>query len=281
MAGFVFVSVDAEGLPFPAMPWFMPGWRLFGEMRQVMTRLVRVVASRLQEHGYRVVVADSHGLMVNVDPLDLPGDTELVRGFPRLLSMVAGARGARYAVLLGYHAAAGEASAFSHTYSGSVVARVTLNGAAASEYLLNAYLLGEWGVPVALVAGAEELRGEVEAHTPWAVFVPLTRSLGYAATVSKSLAWAEEALVKAVDEAESRAGQGALQPLRLRGGAEVCVEFHSPAYAEAASLVPGSRRAGPRRLCYRSDSMEEAYRAMEAMVYLGAWARRVLQDQAG
>ncbi len=278
--GFVFVSVDAEGLPFAAMPWFMPGWSLFNEMRMVMSRLVRVVASRLQEHGRRVVVADSHGFMVNVDPLELPGDAELVRGFPRTLSMAMGARGARYAVLLGYHAGAGSDSAFSHTYSGSVVHEVTLNGRSVSEFLLNAFLLGEWGVPVALVAGSEELRGEIQAYTPWAVFVPLVRSVGYAATVSRSIGWAEEELIRAVDEAESRADDGSLKPLTPPSRPRICVTFHSPAYAETASLIPGAERAEPRTVCYSAENMEEAYRAMEAMVYLGSWARRVLQDQA-
>ncbi len=281
MSGRVFVSVDAEGLPFAVMPWLMPGWSLFGELRRVATRLVAAVAERLREHGRGVVVADSHGLMVNVDPVELPEDVELVRGFPRLLSMVSGARGAVYAVFLGYHAAAGAASLFSHTYSGSVVYRVEVNGVEASEYLLNAMLLGEWGVPVAVVAGAEELGGEVERYTPWAVFVPLVRSMGYAASASRGLGYAARRLAEAVDEAEERLRRGELEPLRPReGGVELCVEMVSPLYAEAASLVPGVERRGGRRVCYRAGSMEEAYKAMEAMVYLGAWARRVLLDQA-
>lgn len=280
--GFVYISVDAEGLPFPSLAGLIPGQPLYQETRRVMTRLVNVVAERLQAHGHGVRVADSHGYMVNVDPLELRGDVELVRGFPRLLSMVAGAKGAEYAVFLGYHGAAATASVMSHSFSGSVVHRLYLNGAPASEYLVNALLLGEWGIPVALVAGAEELREEVQEHTPWAVFVPLTRSLGHVASLSRSLAWAEEELAKATLAAEERWRRGLLKPLEPPSSeVEVCVETHRPLFAEAASLVPGAERRNPVTTCYRARSMEEAYRAMEAMVYLGAWAARLMRDQMG
>jgi D-amino peptidase len=277
--GFVVVSVDAEGLPSPSLPGLMPGWSLYQETRRIMTRLVAAVAGRLQEHGRWARVADSHGFMVNIDPLELHGDVELVRGFPRLLSMVAGARGALYAVFLGYHTAASTDSVMSHSFSGSVVHRLLVNGEPASEYLVNSLLLGEWGVPVAVVAGAEELRGEVEKHTPWAVFVPLTRSLGYVASLSRSIDWAEAELAAAVDEAEKRLRRGLLHPLRPPSRVEVCVETHRPLYAEAASLIPGARRRDAVTTCYAAGSMEEAYRALEAMVYLGAWASRVMRDQ--
>ncbi len=277
--GKVFVSVDAEGLPFSVTPWLMPGWSLFQEMRRVATRLTRVVAGVLAARGYRVAVADSHGYMVNIDPLGLPRGVTLVRGFPRALSMVAGARGSSFAIFLGYHAAAGEASAFSHTYSGSVVHRVTLNGEPASEYLLNAMLLGEWGVPVALVAGAAELRAEVERHTPWAAFTPLTESLGYLATASRSIEELEEELRAATEEAAAKAERGEARPLKPPSRVRLCVEFHRPLYAETASLIPGSEMEAPTRVCYTASTVEEAYRVFEAMVYLAGWSLRVFRDQ--
>ena len=277
--GRVFVSVDAEGLPFATAAWMTPRSPLFGELRRVATRLVAVVAERLSARGWRVVVADSHGYMANVDPLGLPRGVTLVRGFPRVLSMLSGARGAAFAVMLGYHAAAGGYGVFSHTYSSRAVHRVRLNGEAASEYLLNAALLGEWGVPVALVAGAAELRGEVERHTPWAVFVELNRGAGYAASESPSLDEALEALAEGLREAEERHARGLLRPLEPPREPRICVEFQSPLGAEAASLIPGVERVSGTEACCAAGSMEEAMKCMEAMVYLAAWAVETLRAQ--
>ncbi len=277
--GRVFVSVDAEGLPFAVAPWMTPRSPLFGELRRVATRLVAAVAERLTAHGWRVVVADSHGYMVNADPLGLPRGVTIVRGFPRTLSMLTGARGAAFAVMLGYHGAASGYGVFSHTYSSRAVHRVRLGGEAASEYLLNAALLGEWGVPVALVAGAAELRGEVEKHTPWAVFVELNRGAGYAASVSPSLDEALEALAEGLREAEERHSRGMLRPLEPPERPRLCVEFQSPLGAEAASLIPGVERVGGAEACCTAESMEEAMKCMEAMVYLAAWALDTARSQ--
>ena len=44
-----------------------------------------------------------------------------------------------------------------------------MNGVASSEFLLNAYVAGELGVPVIMVAGeAKLLRDDVKRYAPWA-----------------------------------------------------------------------------------------------------------------
>ena len=115
------------------------------------------------------MVADSHGLMVNIEPQQMQRGVEVVRGFPRRLSMVASARGSSYAVFPGYHARAGVDSVLAHSFLSRVVYGLTVNGLEATEYLFNALLLGEWGVLVGLVAGSSELGREVEQYTPWTV----------------------------------------------------------------------------------------------------------------
>lgn len=280
MTGKVFVSVDAEGLPYIVSPLqLMPGRSLFSELRSVATRLTRLAAALLVEQGYSVVVADSHGLMVNIEPQQMPRGVEVVRGFPRSLSMVAGARGSSYAVFLGYHARAGVDSVLAHSFSSRVVYRLTVNGLETSEYLFNALLLGEWGIPVGLVAGSGELGKEVERYTPWAVWLPLSRSTGYLSSVSPSIEEVEEDLREAVKESIRRSRAGELKPLRMGWDAvEVCIEFVSPAYAETAALMPGTARDTGRRVCYRAASVEDAYRAMEAMVYLGGFTALLTQQ---
>lgn len=265
-----FISIDFEGLPHIVSFLHMdPGRALYGEARRVATRVAAAVAGRLLERGFgEVVVADSHGLMVNVDPFELPRGVRLVRGFPRLLSMTSGARGCDAAFLIGYHGAASTASVLSHTYSISVVHRVLVDGRAASEFMLNAMLLGEWGVPVALVAGSAELGGEVSELTPWAVWVPLKESLGYLAGVSESMDEVLERLLRGVDEAVERLENGVVRPLEPGSGHVWEVEFKLPLYAEAASTLPLVERLDGTRVRFRCGSFEECFRVFESLVLM-------------
>ena len=256
-----------------------PGGSLYGEARELVTGIVnRVVEALLGEGFGEVVVADAHGEMVNIDPLRLRRGVRLVRGFPRPLSMLTGARGSSLAVLLGYHAGAGVLSTLSHTYTGDI-AGVTLNGEPASEYLLNSMLLGEWGVPVGLVAGSSMLRGEVERWTPWAVWLPLKTETGYLSAVSPSLEEIGEALERAVGEAVARLRRGELRPLEPPGTVELCVEMTNPLYTELPALIPGVERRSDTTVCTRAGSMEEAYKTFEAIAFL-AWAARQMIRQA-
>ncbi len=262
----VFVSVDFEGLPFvSSYSHLSPGRPGYQDARRVASRLVDVVARELLDLGYDVVVADSHGYMSNVDWLELPRGVKLVYGYPRPHSMVYGGEGARFAVFLGYHGGAGSPSTLSHTYSMRAIYRIVIGGVEASEYLLNAYALGEMGVPVGLVAGSAELRSEVEKHTPWAVFVELKKSASYAAAVSPSPEEVYEELRRAVREAHRRAVEGELKPLKPRSTVFE-VEFTQPIYADVASLAPGVERLDGRRIRFDLGSVVKGVDLLELIV---------------
>ncbi|MET1128180.1 MAG: M55 family metallopeptidase [Thermoproteota archaeon] len=276
----VFVSVDLEGMPFVvSREQLSTSGRLFNEAREISTRIVAAFASKLVELGYEVVVADSHGQMVTLDPLRLPRGVRVVRGYPRPTSMVSHAKGSEFAAFLGYHARAGESSVFSHTYSGLSFYRVVVNGVEASEFYLNSLLLGEWGVPIGLVAGSAELLRDVEYHAPWAVRVPLKESAGYYSAVSPSLAELEEAVAKGAEEAARRARSGALRPLEPRRPVTVAIEFASPAYAEVFSAVPGAELVDGRTVKLTVDTMEAAYRLLELAAVASAGVRLLTQPR--
>lgn len=107
--------------------------------------------------------------MVNLLVDDLPEYVEIVRGFPRPLSMVSGVQDCDAALFLGYHAKFGTAkSTFDHTYSGGSISRVEVKGLVASEFLLNTYAAREFGVHVVLVVGeAQLLKDDVKLYAPW------------------------------------------------------------------------------------------------------------------
>jgi len=278
LKGKVFVSVDMEGLPHIVLPSQLgPGGSLFNEAREIITRLTRAVAEVLLDHGYRVVVADAHGEMINIDPLKLPRGVELVRGFPRPLSMLTGAKGAKFAIFLGYHARAGTHSTLAHTYAGDITL-VTLNGHPASEYLLNAMLLGEWGIPLAMVAGSAKLGEEVEKWTPWTTWLPLKQETGYLSATSPPLEEVEEQLKQATRQAIQKAEKGEIKPLQPPKPVELCVQLSNPLYTELPEQIPGVQRINDTTICTTAESFEQAYKTFEAITFL-AWATKQMLKQ--
>ncbi|MEM0460210.1 MAG: M55 family metallopeptidase [Thermofilaceae archaeon] len=262
-----YVSVDMEGMPFiVSRDHLSPGRPLFDEARRIATSVVSTLAEALYDLGFgEVMVADSHGEMVNLDVEKLPEYVEVIRGFPRPASMVACVEEADVAVFVGYHAKFGtEGATFDHTYSGRVYRSILVNGVEASEFLLNAYVAGFYGKPVVLVAGDERLLEEdVAKLAPWAVRVPLKRSLGRFSARSFSLERVKRRLREGAVEAVRRFKSGEAKPLRAAEPVELKATFNSTAYAEVACLVPGARRSSPLTVEYTARNILEAYKLIE------------------
>ncbi|WP_457742672.1 M55 family metallopeptidase [Thermococcus sp.] len=275
-----FISLDLEGLPYVVSRehLYVKG-ALYQEAREIATELVITVAEALWKREIKnVVVADSHGPMVNVIPQKLPKYVHLVRGFPRPLSMVAGAKGSALAIFVGYHAKAGTGRAtFDHTYSSSSIESLRINGIEVSETLLNAYLLGEWNVPVGLVAGDKTLiESDVMEYLPWAVGVSLKESFGRHSALSPSLEELKEKLQEGIGEAIKRLNEGKLKPLKANKPVEVELRFLNSAYAETSELLPFVERLDGRTVRFRAESVEEAYKIIELLVFASAGVNAII-----
>ncbi|AJC72361.1 peptide transporter [Thermococcus guaymasensis DSM 11113] len=270
-----FISLDLEGLPHVVSRehLFVKG-ALYAEARKIATEVVMAVARTLHDElGVdEVVVADSHGPMVNILVEEMPGYVKLTRGFPRPLSMVAGGKGADFAMFLGYHAKAGTAGAtFDHTYSGATVDSLEVNGVEVSEALLNAYLLGEWGVPVAMVAGDKALiESDVKNHLPWAVGIPIKESFGRYSAMSPGMESVKELLRQGTIEAFRRLERGEVKPLKTKTPVEVKLRFLNSAHAEVAELLPFVERVDGKTVRFEAKSVEEVYKIFEVLVFAAA-----------
>ncbi|BAN89705.1 M55 family metallopeptidase [Aeropyrum camini] len=263
-----FVSVDAEGMPYsPSRVMMMPGDPLYGELRRIMTRVTNIVVEELFASGAEgVVVADSHGAMVNLDPFEIDGRAELVRGFPRPLAMINGARGCRAALFIGYHGSPQSGGVLGHTYAGRILQRVKVQGSeAATEYLLNTYALGEMGVPVVAVAGDSVLEEEVRRHTPWARFVALKRPASSLADVTPPWRMFEESLRRAVREAVAGESLESARPVRPREP-WIEVELKRPWHADVAELFPCVERIDGVTVRLSCGSFLENYKLLEGVV---------------
>jgi D-amino peptidase len=276
-----FISVDMEGMPHVVIPGHL-GLKgaLYDEARKIATKVTMAVADELNKNGFEsVTVADSHGPMVNILVDDLPEYVEIIRGFPRPLSMVAEVQTCDVALFLGYHAKFGTAkSTFDHTYSGASIYSVEVNGVQASEFLLNGYVAGELKVPVILVAGeAQLLKDDVKRYAPWIETVALKQSLSRLSAKSPSLKKAEAELRKAVRRAVANSRQGKTELLKTRKPLKIGITFLHSQFADAAELLQAVRRVDGLRVEYAANSVTEAYRTLELLILAASGVTAILE----
>jgi len=276
-----FISVDLEGMPYIVIPGHLAlKGVLHDEARRIATKVAMIVADALRESGFdKVVLADSHGPMVNLLVDDLPDYVEIVRGFPRPLSMVAGVEGCDVAVFLGYHAKFGTMkSTFDHTYSGGTINKVEVNGVTSSEFLLNAYVAGELGVPVIMVAGeAQLIEDDVKRYAPWVETVALKHSLSRLAARSPSMKVLDKELRESVKRAVARCRKGNTEKLTAKAPVKTRITFMTTLYADAAELLPIAKRIDALRVEYVSGSMVEAYKVFELLVMAASGLLNMLE----
>jgi D-amino peptidase len=265
-----FISVDMEGMPYIVIPGQL-GLKgtLYEEARKTATKITLITAEALYKNGFNeVVVADSHGPMVNLHVEDLPEYVQIIRGFPRPLSMVAGVEDCDAAVFLGYHAKFGTAkSTFDHTYSGGSINKLEVNSIEVSEFLLNAYTAGEYNVPVILVAGeAQLLKDDLKRYTPWAKTVSLKQSLSRLSAKSSSMTKIEKELKEAVKKAVISFKQHKTKPLKTQKPVKMGVTFLTSHFADVAELLPSAKRINGLKVEYTAKNMVEAYKTFELLV---------------
>jgi len=216
---------------------------------------------------------------INLQVDDLPEYVEIIRGFPRPLSMVSGAQDCDIALFLGYHAKFGTAkSTFDHTYSGGSINNVEVNGLAVSEFLLNAYVIGEFFVPVVLVAGeAQLLKDDVKPHAPWAETVVLKQSLSRLSARSASLKKIEKELRKATRKSVAKHKRRTAKPLVVKSPVKTRITFLASHFTDVAELLPTVKRIDGLEVEYTSRNMIDAYKTFELLVLAAGGVSALLE----
>ena len=277
-----FISVDMEGMPYVVIPGQLSlKGSLYEEARKIATKVTLTVADELNKNGFEnVIIADSHGPMVNLLVDDLPEYVEIVRGFYRPLAMIAGADGCDVAVFLGYHAKFGtEKSTFDHTYSGAHINRLEINGIPVSEFLLNLYALGELKIPVIMVAGeAKLLEEDVKKYGPNIATVALKKSLSRVSARSPSMQKIEKELRNSVRRATTNFRKGTLNPLIAKKPVNVKVTFIGSQSADVAELLPSVKRLDGLNIEYTANTLTKAYRMFELLVLAAAGMATVMEN---
>lgn len=225
-----------------------------------MTREVAAACRGALAAGAReVLVKDAHDSARNIDPRELPRNTRMFRnwaGDP--LSMMTGLDQEAFDAVFftGYHAwAACSGNPLSHTMN-LRNNRVTLNGRPCSEFRINAYTAGYFGVPVALVTGDEDLCRSAQALIPAVTTVPVNRGRG-GGVCSIHPDAAVERIEAAAREALSKAGDCRVpMPEHFR----MEIEFIKHAEAYSKSFYPGAALADSKTVAFDSGCWYEVLR---------------------
>jgi D-amino peptidase len=269
----VFVSVDMEGATGVVHnDQLMPGKFDYARGREFLTAdVVAAVGAALSlDEVHYVLVCDGHGNMRNLLLEKLPKTCEVVVGpaSSKVLCQSEGLDESFSAVLfVGYHARAGTRDAvLAHTWIGSLLHEVRVNGRVFGETALNAAIAGEFGVPVVLVTGDEavcrEAKGDLGEDL---VTVAVKRATGPKAAVCRTPAATSEDIrlgaLQGLDGWKSR------KPFRVAGPVDIALAMHQVAQAERAAQRPGVERTGEREVTVSRPSyleaVKEAWRTAE------------------
>ncbi|MHC4821079.1 MAG: M55 family metallopeptidase, partial [Planctomycetota bacterium] len=182
----VFISCDMEGATGVVhVDQLVNKGYDYARARKLLTGDVAAAClGALDAGAERVVVCDGHGSMRNLLLEDMPEEVEVVLGpaSSRLLCQSEGLDETFDAALfVGYHARNGTAGAvLPHTWVGSLVHEITVNGVVFGETALNAAIAGHFGVPVLLAVGDDALCEEAKEMLPDVDVLSVKRAMGRA-----------------------------------------------------------------------------------------------------
>ncbi|MGP9017467.1 M55 family metallopeptidase [Streptomyces sp. BR1] len=262
----ILISADMEGATGVTWPAdVLPGTPQWERCRAMFTSDVNAAALGFFDGGAdEILVNEAHWSMRNLLLERLDERVEMLTGRHKSLSMVEGVQHGDVdgIAFVGYHTGAGTEGVLAHTYLANSITGVWLNGTRASEGLLNAHVVAEYGVPVVLVTGDDLTCADAEGYAPGAHKVAVKDHVSRYAAVCRTPSRTAAEIRAAAQKAAALAVRH--EPVRC-GPFTVELEFDAEHLAMAATVVPGAARTGERRVAYTSDTMYDGIRTFKAV----------------
>ncbi|MFI0165261.1 M55 family metallopeptidase [Streptomyces sp. NPDC017095] len=275
----ILISADMEGATGVTWPAdVLPGTPQWERCRSMFTSDVNAAAEGFFDGGAdRVLVNEAHWTMRNLLLERLDERVQMLTGRHKALSMVEGVQHGDVdgIAFVGYHAGAGMEGVLAHTYLANQITGVWLNGVRASEGLLNAHVVAEYGVPVVLVTGDDVACEDALGYAPGAPKVAVKDHVSRYAAVCRTPA-RTAADIRAA--AKAGAGLAVRQDPVDAGPFTITVEFDAEHLASAVTVVPGVARTGERKAAYTSVTMYEGIRTFKAVTTIASAA---VEEQYG
>lgn len=264
----VFIAVDMEGATGVVHhDQLMPDGRGYAAAQKLLTADVNAVIEGvlLVEPQAEVVVGDGHGIMRNVLLDQLHPSARLVVGSAKPsnkpLCQLEGAQfGADVAFCIGYHSMAGTPGGLlAHTYIGSLIRELRLNGRAAGEVEVNAAVLASLGIPLAMVSGNSELQAEIRAWNASSVFVCTKQTLGPTAAICLTPTATGELLRKGASQAIA---DRSCWHRSATGRTRFEVDTYRREQAQKAFACDGVEQVGEMTFACEHENAAEAFRIL-------------------
>ncbi len=258
----VFLSADMEGtcgiVSWPETERSTP-FDYSPAQKQMTREVAAACKGALTAGAEEVLVKDAHDSARNIDPTGLPRGIRMNRAWSGdLLCMMNGLDQEKFDAVFftGYHAWAGcPGNSLSHTMNGRNN-RVSLNGVWCSEFLMNAYTAGYFGVPVAMITGDSAICAFAKELIPAITTVPVNVGRGNSVT-SLHPDEAVERIEAAAKEAVAKADQ-CVVPMPEHFHMEIEFIKHHIAYSK--HFYPGAYLKEDKTVCFDSDDWYEVLR---------------------
>lgn len=262
----LFISSDIEGTTgitaWDETEWSDPRSLYF---REQMTREVAAACAGAADTGCdEIWVKDAHDSARNIIPDRLPENVKLLRGWiGDMHSMMGGINriegGFDAAVMTGCHSwATGEGNPLSHTMNGANQ-YVKINGTAAPEFMINAYIAGYYNVPVCFVSGDRALCEFAKTLIPNITAVAVNEGIG-GAVLSIHPVLAVNRIREGVYNALSGDISACAVNMPDRFEIEINFKKHTDAYTR--SCYPGVEKISSTAVLYKTADWLEAMRFM-------------------
>ncbi len=209
-----------------------------------------------------IVVQDAHGTGRNITAKELPEGVKLIRGWSGHPNAMVQELDKSFDALLfvGYHSRAGsEGNPLSHSMRGSYVDYLKINNNYASEFLLHGLLAATMGIPVAFLAGDEDLCNEVKSINSNITTVAVKKGIGDS-TLSIHPKAAIEKIWQGVESALKNDLSKCLLPTYDEYKIELRFKKHQLAYS--ASFYPGCKLNDPQTISFTTKEYFEVMRML-------------------
>jgi D-amino peptidase len=262
----ILISADMEGATGVTWPGdVLPGTPQWERCRPMFTSDVNAAVIGFFEGGAdEVLINEAHWTMRNLLLEQLDDRAQMITGRHKTLSMVEGVQHGDVdgIAFVGYHTGAGTEGVLAHTYLANSITGVWVDGARASEGLLNALVVEEYGVPVILVTGDDRTIEDAKGYAPDAYGVAVKDYVSRYTAVCRTPG-------RTAADIRSAAGRAASLAVRASPSKPqehtVELEFDAEHLVGAATVVPGVERTGERRVAYTSPGMYEGIRTFKAV----------------
>jgi D-amino peptidase len=265
----ILISADMEGATGVTWPAdVLPGTSQWERCRPMFTSDVNAAVEGFFDGGAdEVLINEAHWSMRNLLLEQLDDRAQMLTGRHKSLSMVEGVqRGDVDGIaFVGYHTGAGTEGVLAHTYLANSITGVWVDGARASEGLLNALVVEEYGVPVVLVTGDDLTVEDAKGYAPDAFGVAVKDYVSRYAAICRTPGRTAADIRAAARKGTGLAVRSSPSPPQQH---TVELEFDAEHLVGAANVVPGVERTGERRVAYTSPGMYEGIRTFKAVTTL-------------